>query len=322
MNVIFDGNYLFHKNFSVFSTYYKNEDISEVLQDKEKQQVLIRKCVIDFCYTVRMFKNVDKVIFTIDSSSWRYNLYANYKYSLTKVRDDSYRHFLICLDLFHKLLNEKGVIVSRVNGAEGDDLMYVWSLVLGYVGDEDNVIVTGDSDIRQLVNDRVSVMNSNSKQLSLYCVSEREEWLRGQLNEFMNINTIEPFDIVLYKVIMGDKSDNIPKLFNGFGEKAFEKFMNFLKPYKEPQNVDLVTMGRWIADAVCRFMKKREDEVLGQILFNLKMTWLNLSVYESNDLQTYNGKELLQNMIDDINSKKYKYKGEYTLESFYGMLIK
>lgn len=322
MNIIFDGNYLFHRNFSVFSTYYKDESIEDVLQDKEKQQVLLRKCVIDFCHTVRMFKNVKKVIFTIDSSSWRYNIYANYKYSLTKVRDDSYRYFLICLDLFQKLLVDRGIIVSRVNGAEGDDLLYIWSLVLGYLGDENNVIVTGDSDIRQLVSDRVSVMNSNAKRLMLYCLEERKEWLSKQLNEDVPISCLEPFDVVLYKVIMGDKSDNIPKLFRGFGDKAFQKFLDWLKPYKEPKNVDLVTMARWIADKVCEFTKKREDEVLGQILFNLKLTWLNLSVYDKSDYQTYNSEELLENMIDEVNSKKYSYKKDYTLEAFYGMLIK
>lgn len=34
MNILFDGNYLFHKTFSVFSTYYKGKDMSEVLADK------------------------------------------------------------------------------------------------------------------------------------------------------------------------------------------------------------------------------------------------------------------------------------------------
>ena len=46
MNILFDGNYLFHRAFSVFSTYYKGQDMNEVLKDKEKQQVFIRKLVI------------------------------------------------------------------------------------------------------------------------------------------------------------------------------------------------------------------------------------------------------------------------------------
>lgn len=85
MNILFDGNYLFHRNFSIFSTYYKGQDMNEVLQDSEKQQVLLRKCIIDLCHTVRKFKDIKRVAFVIDSSSWRYSIYDDYKYALTRV---------------------------------------------------------------------------------------------------------------------------------------------------------------------------------------------------------------------------------------------
>ena len=67
------------------------QDMKEVLQDPEKRQVLIRKCIIDMCAAVKRFEDVVKrVAFVIDSSSWRYNFYDNYKYALTKVREDYY----------------------------------------------------------------------------------------------------------------------------------------------------------------------------------------------------------------------------------------
>ena len=91
MNILFDGNYLFHKTFSIFSTYYKGQDMAVVLQDKEKRHVLLRTCIIDMCATLKRFeKDITRVAFVIDSSSWRYNFYADYKYSLTRVRDSSY----------------------------------------------------------------------------------------------------------------------------------------------------------------------------------------------------------------------------------------
>ena len=66
------------------------------------------------------------------------------------------------------------------------------------------------------------------------------------------------------------------------------------------------------------------EEVLGQVLFNLKMTWLNLSVYNETDYPTESGASLLETMLDDINANKnnYKYNKAYTLEDFYGTLIK
>ena len=123
---------------------------------------------------------------------------------------------------------------------------------------------------------------------------------------------------------MGDTSDNIPKLKAGFGPKAFEKFIDFISPYHEPKDIDLVPMAQWIAKRFSEFTKMKEEEVLGQVLFNLKMTWLNLSVYNNTDYQTKNGKSLLENMLDDVNDQKnkYSYSKAYTLEDFYGMAIK
>lgn len=324
MNILFDGNYLYHVAFSVFSTYYRGQDLEEVMSDKEKQQVLIRKCVIDLCNTVRKFRDVKRVAVVIDSHSWRYNYYDDYKYALTRVRDPYYKHFLTVLDMFEALLRKKGLIVSRVNGAEGDDLLYVWALYFGYCLDEQLVIITGDSDIRQIMNKNVALYNNNSKNLKLYCIPEREVYWNEYLDTDVQVVPTKPFEVLLYKVIMGDKSDNIPKLKKGFGDKAFENFINAITPYDEPRDVTLLDMAQWITTRFSDYTKMKYEDVLGKVLFNLKMTWLNLSVYNAMDYYSENGKSLLENMLDDVNKQKdnYSYKNEYTLEQFYGMIIK
>ncbi len=324
MNILFDGNYLYHRNFSIFSTYYKDEDIGAILQDKEKQQVLLRKCIIDLCHTVRKFENVERVVFVIDSRSWRYGLYDNYKYALTRVREPYYKDFLAVLQQLEELLKSRGIIVSRVDGAEGDDLLYVWSIYFGYILDQETVIVTGDSDLRQIITKNVNLFNNNSKNLKLYCLQEKEVYWNEKMESDVQVHVTNPFEVLLYKVIMGDGSDNIIKLKKGFGDKAFEKFIKYITPYNEPKNIDIVPMAQWIACRFSDFTKMNEEQVLGQVLFNLKMTWLNLSVYNSMDYQTENGKSLLENMLDDVNNQKNKfsYNKPYTLEDFYNMIIK
>lgn len=324
MNILFDGNFLYHKTFSVFSSYYKEEDMADVLQDKEKQQILIRKCVMDMCFTLNKFKDIKRVAFVIDSSSWRHGIYDDYKYALTRTREPYYKFFLQVLDMLENLLRKKGLIVSRVRGAEGDDLLYVWSIYFGYILDEELVIVTGDSDIRQMLSKNVSLYNNNSKNLKLYCIAEKEVFWTEYLDTDVQVIVNHPFEVLLYKVIMGDTSDNIPKLKKGFGPKAFDKFIESISPYMEPKDIDLIPMAQWIAKRFGDFIKVSEEELLGQIIFNLKMTWLNLSVYNNTDYQTENGKSLLENMLDDVIKQKdnYSYKGKYTLEHFYGLPIK
>ena len=132
MNILFDGNFLYHKTFSVWSMYYNDRKKSaeeneklliDALKDKEKRQVLIRKLLIDMCAAINRFKDVKRVAVVIDSHSWRYGFYNDYKYALTRVRGQYYKYFLNMLDEFERFLRKRGFIVSRVMGAEGDELL-------------------------------------------------------------------------------------------------------------------------------------------------------------------------------------------------------
>lgn len=327
MNILFDGNFLFHKTFSVFSTYYKGQDLGEVLRDEEKKQVFIRKLVIEICHTVRSFDDVEKVIVVFDTHSWRYNFYPDYKYALTRVRDDYYKEFIRVLDEFELFLRKKGVIVSRVEGAEGDDLMYIWSVYFDAVCGEELLIVTGDSDIRQVMTPNVALFNNNSKALKLYCTPESSAVWSYRVPEDATLIPVRPFDILLYKVLLGDKSDNIPQVKKGFGEKALEKFIATLPadPTVMPSmEKEMFPLADWIATRFSEFARMPYEEVLEKVNFNLKMTWLGLGVYNDLDYVNKQHQSLLESMLADVESQKdtFKYSKDWTLESFYGMPIK
>ena len=319
-HLIFDGNHLFHKTFSVWSTYYRGQDMETVLKSKENRQILLRKCIIDLCHTVKKFRNVKDVTVVIDSSSWRYKFYADYKYALTRVKESHYQQFLECLNEFEQFLRDKGLIVSRVQGAEGDDLMYIWALYYGFLENEHTVIVTGDSDIRQLITRNVSLYNNNSKNLRIYCHKDCESYWRNNFDADTEIVETEAFEVLLYKVIMGDTSDNIPKLRQGFGKKAFDKFLESIRPYNEPTDVSLAQMAMWIVKRFAEFTHTPEEQYINNVIFNLQMTWLNLSAYNESGVTI----PLLKRMLKEANALKgsYRYDGQYTLESMYGMLIK
>lgn len=324
MNIIFDGNFLAHKCFSVWQQYHQGEDIAEVISQPENQQVLVRKFVIDLCATLQRFSQIDCVVVVFDSRSWRYSLHDDYKYALTRTKDPWKDHFFTVLAEFESLLSRKGIITSRVQGAEGDDLMYLWSIYFDQVLDEQCCCITADSDMRQIITQNVSIFNNNSKNLRCFTHPVNEVFWHEYHRDDVVVQAVNPFEVVLYKAIMGDKNDNIPKLKKGFGEKGFERFIQHITPYDKPDNPEFIQLAQWIAGKFSDFIKIPEDELLGQIIFNLKMTWLNLSVYNETDYMTENGKSLLENMLEDIANKKdgYNYKLPYTLENIYGMLIK
>ena len=68
MNLIFDGNYLFYKTLFIFGSYAKK---GKVLSTDTDQEMFIRKIATDMTHAIRSFGNPSRIIFTIDSRSWR-----------------------------------------------------------------------------------------------------------------------------------------------------------------------------------------------------------------------------------------------------------
>ena len=318
MNIVFDGNYLYHVTWAVFCKYHRDEDLTEVLSKKENQQVLMRKLIIDMCFAINKFRDVEKVVVVFDRKSWRYNLHEDYKYALTKVQNKDHKVFEDGLDAFEKFLRKKKLIVSRITGAEGDDLIYGYAEYYGNIEKVPTVIVTADSDIRQLVTDRVSVFCNAAKSLRYFKTAktklEPEKIFADRTG--VEIETIDPLKIVLKKIFLGDKSDNIPSIKRGFGEKAFDKFYDTLGT--EIRDCDFDFMCSYLCSKFVSLTSSTEEyyETLKRIRFNAKMVWLN---YEA--LQ-YSG--IAEQIFDEIEKQRdtYDYHKGFTLEDFYGMLIK
>jgi len=245
MNLIFDGNYLFYKTLFVVGGYGKG---SKVLEDKDEQDMFIRKIATDMSYAIRTFGKPDRVILTIDSRSWRKDIVveeADYKGH--RVKDDTidWDSFYKCMNEFAAHLERRGVIVSREERAEGDDLMYLWADRLYETG-QDAIIITGDKDLTQCVRwdgkNFIVVYNSNSKSRKIVAPQGFASWLKKEdydifdASTYMNrgkdliaeaassvtVEEIDPKYVIFEKVICGDAGDNVPPIFTWLQkEKTF-----------------------------------------------------------------------------------------------------
>ena len=308
-DIIFDGNFIYHRAFSIWSSYYKGENLSDVLAEKEGRQRLIRKAIIDFCAIINKFEeciDLNKVAFVFDKLSWRYKIYPNYKYALTKVKGDHYDGFLDVLGRLQRMLESKGFIVTCVEGAEGDDMLAVWAYINSCQDNNNHtLIITADSDIRQLVSDRLSVYCPILKKETLYKHYEAPLTLENLLEDITVVD-VNPIEVIIGKALLGDKSDNIPQLKKGFGPAAFTKLVgNYLNSgvsYEWPL-APIIVAGRIVQN-----LGLEEHEEL--IKSNVTLTYLSpLSMPE----------EVFERALDEVINKfdDYRYEGKFNLEGVY-----
>jgi 5'-3' exonuclease len=239
-NIIFDGNYLFYKTLFVLSGYGGKKG-SRALDTKQEQEIFIRKVATDMSHAIRQFGSPDRIIFAIDSKSWRKEIQIeeNEGYKAHRKQDDTinWDNFYGCMNEFARVLENQGIIVSRIERAEGDDLMYLWSRYLLKQG-QNSIIVTGDKDSHQLIrlrdNNFVVIYNPNSKTRKIYTDKGFKKWLHEEkidlfdASSFMgrsqdlihnalektDMEEINPVTSIFRKVISGDGGDGVPSIFN------------------------------------------------------------------------------------------------------------
>jgi 5'-3' exonuclease len=148
--LVIDGNYFLFRTLYVLPRSSKSKSL---LETQEEMQGFMSKLATDFSYQIRLFEGlIDKVVWTVDSRSWRKDFYPESDYKGNRKQDNTinWENFSKVSDDFISILVRKGVLISKVNGAEGDDLMYAWNTEL-LANDKSVIMFTGDRDIIQLV---------------------------------------------------------------------------------------------------------------------------------------------------------------------------
>jgi len=137
--------------------------------------------------------------------TFRNDLFPDYKATRAKMPDD----LRLQIDRIRELVDVFGLPRLEKEGAEADDVLgtIARQAVVNGLGVK---IITGDRDLLQLVDDRVVVNLAGSK------LSEAKDFTAKDVVEALGVR---PDQVVDYKALVGDKSDNIPGV-NGVGEKT------------------------------------------------------------------------------------------------------
>lgn len=163
------------------------------------------------------FKAVDEykpdyilVAFDKKTKTFRHKEFEDYKANRDKAPNELNYQFGILKDILDSL----NVRYLDIDGYEADDIVGTFASIAKDEGLE-TVIITGDKDYFQLVNESVVVY------LTRKGISQMEEITEETIKKDYGLNPKQLIDV---KGLMGDKSDNIPGV-DGIGEKRAVKFI-------------------------------------------------------------------------------------------------
>ncbi len=150
------------------------------------------------------------VAFDKKTKTFRHKEFKDYKANRDKSPNELNYQFGILKDILDSL----NVKYLDIDGFEADDIVGTYSKIAKDEGLE-TVIITGDKDYFQLVNDDVIVY------LTRKGISQMEEITEEKIKEDYGLSPKQLIDV---KGLMGDKSDNIPGV-DGIGEKTAIKYI-------------------------------------------------------------------------------------------------
>jgi DNA polymerase-1 len=137
--------------------------------------------------------------------TFRNDLFADYKATRAKMPDD----LRVQIDRIRQVVDAFNLPRLEKEGVEADDVL--GSIAKQAVAHGLGVkIITGDRDLLQLVSDRVIVNLAGNK------LSEARDFTAAEVMETLGVR---PEQVIEYKGLVGDKSDNIPGV-PGVGEKT------------------------------------------------------------------------------------------------------
>ena len=231
-----DANNFFIKNLFAYKSGMKK---SEKLFEKEEQ-------IIEYSHTISnaLFNLINRfdggvgLVLCFDNKTWRKKYYPEYKSH--REYDDAVdwdMYFRFVDDFCQKVQEIHNMRVSKIEGGEADDLLYLWSKKLNNLGN-DCIVISEDKDLHQLVrntaDDNFTIVYNNSyktpklfkhpdtnlqqglKKITIMNVNDAlissRNIIKGIMNEVDSIEEVDTEIFIIKKILIGDDGDNVPSV--------------------------------------------------------------------------------------------------------------
>lgn len=217
------------------------------------------------------------IVFDKGRSARRLALYPNYKhtddikqeraglkpakYTAKPTTGIDYREELYRQgDIIISILELLKIPVIAVPGWEGDDIMAILSRLVS-----DGVVVTDDKDMYQLVSPNVQIFRP---------IRTNDDGTLGETITFDKVkhpvyNNARSY--VIHKSIVGDVSDNIPKVAAGVGDKKAEIITDYIIAANEDPTVYLEVLGNMREPHFAKFIAGHDQYLINKKLIDLSL---------------------------------------------------
>jgi 5'-3' exonuclease len=253
LNLVLDASSIYYRSLFTVGSFGAAKG-EKLLDTRKSQGIFMRKLATDFSALVRAVDEPCRVVVCLDSSSWRKSVLiedGSYKEGREEKKQESpinWKAFYELTDNFSKLLAQKGYVVSKIPGAEADDLLFFWSRKLNSMK-ENAVLITGDRDLLQVLGKHKNGSWTialdpvlNRKKISLtqetldYSLPENENvsifdtstWsssgdILEKIIKNYDLNIVNTRKISTMKVVLGDGGDAVPSVVTWRDKKDPEK---------------------------------------------------------------------------------------------------
>lgn len=324
LTLIVDGNWLLMSRLSVINHTYDSDET----MCKELQMLMLKSLNI----VTKTFQDIDNIIFVSDGGSWRNQLEipkflydertdeeqsVEYKGQRTLDPNTNWELVFKYYEEFIKILEDNGITTCRKQSIEGDDWCWYWSTKLNEEG-TNAIIWSMDKDLTQLVhtdkqngifticwNNKTGMTcedigQQNEDPLQFFFNDLNKEYntriLETIANKSKNVNYIHPKDVVIDKVIRGDKGDNIfpiilKKANNAESTKQFRvgvKDINFDLDVHNDNEIKNYIHNVVNSKKYLNKVNKSEENIYEHFKYNYKLVALDEENYPEDILESMN----------------------------------
>ncbi len=233
------------------------------------------------------------VCFDRPKPTFRQELYVGYHAQRPKMDEN----LVPQIGLVHEGLEKAGIKIFEIDGYEADDL--IGTLSYQAVKIEKNahvIIVSGDRDMLQLVNHRVNVL------APIIGITKMILFDEEKVKEKYGL---KPLQIIDYKALVGDPSDNYPGV-SGVGPKTaselLKKYETFENLYKHLNELPEKLSVRLAEDAEQAALCRKLATIVTNAPIHLKLTELDMAKLKKEKLINFFEKMNFKSLINRLSN--------------------